>query len=255
MLTMKRVLIGLLVVSVMSVSVANAGTMAVNFPSTSGWTVSGTAGAPGYAQAHWVNTNDWQSSWGNQYNLVDGSGAATGATMDWYASQIGSWTYGLAANDNERMMDAGIASVDGLVEVHAVNIPYATYDVVVYFSAQLTNSFVSKYTIGSTSLYALIPAMGYFANDDTFKQVPSTSTVDLQGNTPAGNFVVFKNITGNTLYLTAQSTGWAGENIYTYAPGYARSCISGFQIVETPEPATLAILGIGGLFGLIKRRK
>ncbi len=249
---MKMVLIGLVVVSVMSFSVANAGSMAVNFPSTSGWTVAGTAGAPGYAQAHWVNTNDWQSSWGNQYNLVDNSGQSTGATMDWYASEIGSWSYGIAANDNERMMDAGIASVNGLVEVHAVNIPYATYDVVVYFSAQLTNSFVSKYTIGSTSVYAQVPAMGYFANNDTFTQVPLTSTADLHGATPAGNFIVFKNVTGSTLYLTAQS-GWAGENIYTYAPGFARSCISGFQIVEVPEPMTLSILGLGSLL-MIKRR-
>jgi hypothetical protein len=206
--------------------------MAVNFPSNSGWTVSGTAGAPGYAQANWVNTDSNQSSWGATYDLIDNNGLPTGAKMDWYASEIGSWHYGTAANDNERMMDAGIASVDGLVEVHVVDIPYAKYDVIVYFSAQLTNAFVSKYTIGSTSVYAQIPAMGYFANDNTFIQVPSSSIADQNENTPAGNYIIFKDVTGSTLYLTAQS-GWAGTNIYNYQPGYTRSCISGFQIINT----------------------
>jgi hypothetical protein len=243
----------LVVVLALSASVVYAGSMAVNFPSTSGWTVGGVAGAPGYAQGNWVNTSDWQSSWGTQYSLINQNGAATGATMDWYASEIYSWQYGTAANDNERLMDAGIASVTAPVEVHVVNIPYAKYNVVVYFSAQMTNAYTSKYTVGSDTIYAQIPAMGYFANDDTFKQVPSTSTVDLQGNTPAGNFIVFENVTGSTLYLTAQTTGWAGENIYTYAPGLARASISGFQIVEVPEPTTLALLGMG-LVSFLRRR-
>jgi hypothetical protein len=153
--------------------------------------------------------------------------------MDWYASEIYSWQYGTTANDNERLMDAGIASVTGPVEVHVINIPYAKYKVVVYFSSQMTNAYVSKYTVGSQTVYAQIPAMGYFANDDTFKQVPSTSTTDQQGNTPTGNYIIFKDVTGSTLYLTAQSSGWAGQNIYNYQPGDARSCISGFQIVNT----------------------
>jgi hypothetical protein len=254
MLKMKMFTICFVAVLVMSASVTNAGSMAVTFPSTSGWTVSGTAGAPGYAQAHWVNTNSWQSSWGNQYSLVDNSGTATGATMDWYASGIYSWTFGAAANDDERMMDCGIASGgDGLVEIHAINIPYASYDVVVYFSSQLVYPFVSKYTIGSTSVYAQVPAMGYFGNDDTYVEVPLTSTADLQANTPAGNYIVFKNITGSTLYITAQG-GWAGNSIYSYQPGDPRASISGFQIVEVPEPATIALLGIGGLLSVLKRR-
>ena len=222
----------LIAVLVVSVSVVGAGTggMAVNFPSTSGWMVTGTVGAPGYEQANWVNTNSSQSSWGAQYNLVDSNGQPTGATMDWYASEIGSWQYGAATTENQRMMDAGIASVNGLVEVHAVNIPYATYDVVVYFSSELTNDYVSKYTIGATSVYAKIPAMGLFANTNTFTQVPSTSMTDQQAATPSGNYIVFKNVTGSTLYLTAQS-GWAGENIYNYEPGLPRASISGFQII------------------------
>ena len=244
----------LMVVLSVFASVVNAGSMAVSFPSTSGWTVTGTAGAPGYEQANWVNTSDWQSSWGNQYNLVNNSGQLTGATMDWYASEIYSWQYGAATTENQRMMDAGIASVNGLVEVHAVNIPYATYDVVVYFSSEMTNDYVSKYTIGQTSVYAKIPAMGLFANTNTFTQVPSTSTTDQQAATPAGNFIVFKNVTGSTLYLTAQS-GWAGENIYTYAPGLPRASISGFQIVEVPEPATIALFGVGAILRVFKKRK
>ncbi|OHB55105.1 MAG: hypothetical protein A2Y12_10530 [Planctomycetes bacterium GWF2_42_9] len=207
--------------------------MAINFPSNSGWTVAGSAGAPGYEQANWTNTTSSQSSWGDQYSLVDNDGLATGATMDWYASEIFSWTYGLATNDNERMMDCGIASVTAPVEVHVVDIPYGKYDVIVYFSAQMTNSFVTKYTIGSQDIYAQIPAMGYFANDNTFKQVPSTSTTDQQGSTPTGNYIIFKDVTGSTLYLTAQSTGWAGQNIYNYQPGDPRACISGLQIVNT----------------------
>ncbi len=207
--------------------------MAVNFPSQSGWSVAGTAGAPDYRQANWVNTNSNQSSWGATYNLVDSNGLSTGAQMDWYASGIYSWYFGAAANDDERMMDAGIASVNnGLVEIHVVDIPYETYDVVVYFSSQLVYPFVSKYTIGSTSVYARVPAMGYFGNDDTYVRVPLTSTSDLQENTPAGNYIVFKNVTGSTLYLTAVP-GWCGNSIYTYEPGSPRASISGFQIVES----------------------
>ncbi|OHB53017.1 MAG: hypothetical protein A2Y07_06355 [Planctomycetes bacterium GWF2_50_10] len=253
---MKMSLIGLVVVSMMSVSAANAGSMAVTFPSQSGWTVSGTAGAPEYQQSNWVNTNSDQSSWGNQYNLVDNSGQLTGAKMDWYASPVWNCSFGAADNDNERMMDSGLAAAgeNGKVEINVINIPYASYDVVVYFSSELTNAYVAKYTLGATSVYARVQAMNAFANSNTFTQVSSSSTTNLQGSTPTGNYIVFKNVTGSSMYLTAQNA-WTGENIYTYAAGQPWAQVSGFQIVAVPEPVTVALLGLGGLMSVLKRRR
>lgn len=254
------ILIGL--VMVFAVSAANAGSMALNFSGTAGssWTISGTAGAPGYAQAYWTNTiSDWtgQSSWGAQYNLVDNTGAATGAKMEWYASSIGTWAWGLpTGNDNVRMMDAGIATVLGTdpIRVHAIQIPYASYDVVVYFTSENTNAYVAKYTVGSTSVYAQTPAEPHFVNGNVFTEVPTTSTANLQYNTPAGNYIVFKGLAGSTLDITAEAI-WAGTNVYTGANGVAYASISGFQIIETPEPATLTLLGMGLLSVLKRNRK
>lgn len=252
---LRIVSIVLAVLSAGWISMADAASLAVNFPSTSGWTVAGTAGAPGYAQAHWVNTNNWQSSWGNTYPLVTGSGQATTAVMDWYASDVTNWKFGDATNDNQKMMDCGIASPNvGLVQAHVVNVPYAAYDVVVYFSPQLEHATVAKYTIGATSVYAQVGAMGYFANNDTFTQVPLTSTADLQNLTPIGNYIVFKNVTGSTLQITAQP-GWAGKSIFNEVQGTPYASISGFQIVEVPEPATVAVLALGGCLLVTLRKR
>ncbi|OHB53016.1 MAG: hypothetical protein A2Y07_06350 [Planctomycetes bacterium GWF2_50_10] len=223
-----------LAVPIWAADAGAAGMMAVTFPSKSGWTVSGTAGAPGYEQAHRVNTSSDQSSWGNTYSLVDCNGLSTGAVMDLYASEIWSWYFGAATNDHERMMDSGISSVSGVTEVHVIDIGYASYDVVVYFSSQLEYPLVSKYTIGSTSAYAQLAAMSYFGNNDTYVAVPLTSTADLQGSTPAGNYIVFKNVTGSTLDIQV-TAGWYGNSIYTYQPGSPRASISGFQIIEIVE--------------------
>jgi hypothetical protein len=242
----------LVVVLALSASVVYAGSMAVSFPSQSGWTVTGSAGAPGFAQANWVNTSSNQSSWGVSTNLVDNTGAATGAVMDWYASQVWSFSFDAADNQDEYLMDAGIASISEPLGITVQNIPYATYDVVVYFSSQLTNSYVSKYTVNSNSVYAQIAAMNLFGNTNTYVQVPSSSTANLQGNTPVGNYIVFKNVTGSSLSIQGESI-WAGENIYTYAAGTPWVSVSGFQIVEVPEPTTLALLGMG-LISFLRRR-
>lgn len=240
---------------VLASPVVNAASMAVNFYGPTGWTVEGTAGAPGYEQAYWANTNDWPDNWGITYPLLDNNGQATSAVLDLYDSEIYNPTSGTPTNDHERMMDAGIAVSSTTLQFHVSGISYSTYDVVVYFSEQMTNAIVSKFTIGSTSIYGQVAAMGYFGNDDTYVQVPSTSTSDLNENTPIGNYIVFENVTGSELTLTAEA-GWCGENIYTYEPGVPRAFVSGFQIVQVPEPLTITLLGLGGgLWTVIRKRK
>lgn len=81
-------------------------------------------------------------------------------------------------------------------------------------------------------------------NDGLFDLIAATGTTAGTATTDA-NFATYSGLTGNTLSITS-ATGTSG-----------RSPLAGFQIVANPvpEPSSTALLGLGGLALILRRRK
>jgi hypothetical protein len=189
--------------------------------------VTGTAGAPGFAQGDW---NNLSGNSGSASGLINSSGQTTGIDVTW--SSIDAWQAlsGAPATQNAQLMNGYL---DNTIQITATGIPYGSYEVVVYFNGDTpSQNRVSQYQIGSTSIFAQDNA----AFGGTFIQVPSTSNADLGTSTPAGNYVIFNNLSGSSFTLDATP----GSTL-----GTPRAVVNAIQIVPTPEPLTSLLLLAG----------
>ena len=198
-------------------------------------------------------------------SLVDHTGAATGATVTW-ASQNTWNTAHVQADGDLRMMKGYIDTNDtSVTNVTVAGLPAATepWAVIVYYDGDNgTQNRVGRFTLsGATTGNATFwgrDAGGAF----TGLYTPAQSPVDpLAGggaidnnNTaaltvPAGNFMLFADVTGTGFILEAQASVSAG--------GTNRAAINGIQIIpmsQVPEPGALAVIGLLGA-GLLARRR
>jgi len=198
--------------------------------------VTGTAGAPGLAQSDW---NNLFGNNGSANNLVNSGGQTTGIDLTW--SSVDTWQAltGAPATQDAQLMNGYL---DNTIQVSASGIGYGTYDVVVYFNGDTPDEDrVSQFQIGSTSIFARdnSPFSG------TYIQVASTSNADLGTATPAGNYVIFHDVSGSSFTLDATP----GSTL-----GTPRAVVNAVQIVSTPEPTSL-LLSVAGLFCLAVSRR
>jgi len=76
----------------------------------------------------------------------------------------------------------------------------------------------------------------------------------LQAAAPAGTDLIegSTGVEGHYLLIS----GLSGDlTITTTNPAGGRAPLAGFQIVEVPEPSSAALLGLGGLALILRRRK
>ena len=98
------------------------------------------AGHPDVAQSNWNNTNGAAS--GNESNLIgatpgtvlDSTGVATGVTLTWTSDGTWNTNNGTSSGDN-KLMNGYIDHTGVGASVQVSNIPYASYDVYVYFGS------------------------------------------------------------------------------------------------------------------------
>ena len=201
-------------------------------------------------QSHWTTITATTAT-----ALVDGSGAATTATHTFSSANWG-WAENNQIADvagDQRMLRGYIDQTLGVN--HAINsIPFATYDLYLYFDRDNNTgigSFVHKFTITDAS--GTVLAGPFFALDPEntpftgFVEVPASSTTDLQGTTPAGNYLHITGLTASNIRIDVGASGdsW-GQN------GFSRSAIGGLQIIRngalsavatptfTPAPGTFS---------------
>jgi hypothetical protein len=194
--------------------------------------VTGTAGAPGFAQDNWNNLGSVGVPSGSATNLVDAAGVSTGIGVAW--TSVDSWQAlaGSAPTTQDQQLMNGY--LDNTIQITLTGLTFGSYDVVVYFNGDTpSDDRVYHYQIGSTSIFAQDNA----AFTGTYIQVPGTSNTDQGINTPAGNYTVFSDISGASFTLDATP-----ENPDDPA---GRSVINAIQIIQTPEPQSALLLLTG----------
>ncbi|HEX9045690.1 MAG TPA: PEP-CTERM sorting domain-containing protein [Verrucomicrobiae bacterium] len=203
-----------------------------NIPAT------GTAGV--VAATNWNNSTTGMA-------LAYDTGGASGASF----SIAGTWgPWGIIAVSgadadgtyNRRLL-GGYANtssgVPGGQEVFTISgIPFATYNVIVYFSSDTANrtGTIASANAGITYDFSTIGSPSVSGANAVL-----TQTTDTTGANPLADYAMFSNLSGSSETLTLSIPNGGG--------------IAGFQIVSVPEPGSLALAGIGGLALLFCRRR
>ncbi len=197
---------------------------------------------------------------GTWSSLVDSGGSATTAsitTADWNTI-VSMSTDG---NAFTKLYEAGIA-VQGDVPVNVnstitlTDIPYAEYDVYIYYTHfPIGSDTLQTWTEsqGNTTLYGTNnKGHGHDWNDFVQYQTADRATAVTQATGSeegGGNWLKFTGLTASTLTLTSSD-----ENSPDIT-GFKQRGIAGLQIVQIPEPSSLGLLGLAGCLLFIRRRR
>jgi hypothetical protein len=202
--------------------------------------------------------------------LVDSNAAATTATVIWNSNNT--WNtpnVPPVAPGDLKMMKGYLDSSDtSTTSVTVAGLPASItgtpYSVILYYDGDNGgNNRVGKYSItgattGNAAFWALDAANATFSGAYLLAQSPvdplagggamdSNPTAAL--TVPAGNFMVFTGLTGDTFTLLAQSS--------VSSDATNRSAVQGIQIVSgtVPEPTGLTAVGLGAAALLGRRRR
>ncbi|MFD2158829.1 PEP-CTERM sorting domain-containing protein [Rubritalea tangerina] len=214
-----------------------AATISVNFTEDAGRAnqqlgAADLAGRTGYEQTNWNNVASNVA--GPSLDLIDSTGATTTADVSWATTNV--WGDGTANTD----ADAGVGNAriargykddvgDG-ADFTVTNIGYATYTAVLYFSTDAGGGTYGNFTVNGVGPQT------------------STGTKEQYGTNPIWDDTNSLVITGLTGDLVVDGT----------RDGANRATIAGFQIIDTtaiPEPTSTALLGLGGMALILRRRK
>ena len=216
------------------ISTASAATISVNLTEGNANQQMATTTTAGIdVQSNWNNTSGANGTAGS---LTDSTGAVTGASVTW--SSAGTCGDGEANTDaNNGVGNAQVARGyldDGNggsgVDFTVSGITYATYTAHIYFATDTNGGTYRAFDVNGTSQ-------------------STTGTKNRYGTQPnwdATNSITVTGLTGN---LVLDGLARDGAN---------RGSVAGFQIVDTtpiPEPSSTALLGLGGLALILRRRK
>lgn len=197
-----------------------------------------------------VAVSNWNNSWPSdpRTDLLDNRGQATTLDLNYgptaWAWSIYSYHPGRDADGtyNKELLNgylnAGMAAWNPPVtnsHITLSQIPYAVYDVYVYFSSDVAGR-PGHITDGTTTYYFSTAGPASINGPNAV----FIQTSDTAGTYPTANYAVFSNLTGDTLTITCQMEVpelWGG--------------IAGFQLVQVPEPSPLWLIpGMLGWFVL-----
>ena len=184
-------------------------------------------------------------------DLNDDSGSAS--TLDISYGAWGAWRLQAShpgadadgSNNKELLngyLNAGPAAWNPSVTASTVaisQIPYANYNIIVYFSSDAADR-EGQVSAGSETFYfSTLGTASVAGSNAVLTQTTSTSNASYAG----ANYAVFNGLSGASQTLTVQmrdNDEWGG--------------IAGFQVIAVPEPS-VALLGAVATVGLFARRR
>jgi len=193
----------------------------------------GTAGV--LAATNWNLTGDAGS-----LSLSYDNATASGTTLS-LAGGFGAWGIGGVSSPdtdgtyNKAIFDGYYNSVGSTLTLG--NIPFATYDVYVYFSADVDGR-TGTVSDGTTTFS--FSTMGVAATSGGNAILSLTS--DTGTGNPAADYAIFSGLTGSS-------------QIFTLANASDGMGFAGIQIQAVPEPSVMALVGLGSLALLFKSRR
>ena len=203
---------------------ASAASIGVNFATDgtgANFDLASTDSTGAIPQQHWNNAHNTDATLSN---LVDDSGNATGASITWTHSPISTNVPGGTPIGN--LLHGAIISgpADSIV---VSNIPYATFDLYLYIAApnSTPSPVLFKINHGIDADHQL-----------TVQGIPDrslTPTFVLSTLQNAGSYLFLSGVSGSTLFIG----------------GSGGPAVDGLQIVETPEPSSLALFISAGICG------
>ena len=232
---------------------ANAASIGVNV-GASGFDIPSTTSAGVEAQTNWNNFTGGNVA----ATAVNDSGGTLLATTVQVQT---SWSYttGAGTSDGDHsLMHTALDNGGGEMGFVVTNIPYALYDVIIYHEGQSDagrgGDFFVRDTDGGNTIIATQNSYDVTAFSGTFVDGSTVGTPPGSGLDGAGDPVESNYVRFNGLSLANIGVRSLGNN----PPGIVtpRAAIAGMQIIEVvPEPSTTALLGLGGLALILRRRK
>jgi hypothetical protein len=259
-----------LVVALSSVQPAGAAVISCNFTDsavTGVLTLAPGATAGAVAASNWQGVDVSPASGSSLSGVIlsDGTGgtatltsphngtAKNGLNNGYIASNNGSWS-ATTGTPEQALFNNWIQAPRSntyTVELSLTNISYSNYSIYVYDIAQNSYNDSDSAEIFSNG----VAGATYFMKDSAAwapgSNLPTTYTqatgTTLATSTAGANYFLFTGLTGSTQAIDVSAgLGTSNDN----------GAISGIQIVQTaPEPASLALLALGGLLILPRRRR
>ncbi len=232
-----RTIMGLVAMLGLGGSAAQAAVISVNLRISEDHIITSeqTAGAPGVHVDNWNNVGSSAAS-----NLIDSDG--NGTTADYSLVNSGDYGYGggwyssfpNAGDSGDRRLLSQFRETTGekILRVSIAEIPYEAYDLYVYFGGPGNRA--GSVTANGTTIH--------FITADTSLTYAQATSTDSENPSEITNYAVFSGLTSESVFFDLLNTG--GANV-----GFA-----GFQIVPVPEPTAMALMALGGLSLLARRR-
>ncbi|SHI43569.1 PEP-CTERM protein-sorting domain-containing protein [Rubritalea squalenifaciens DSM 18772] len=224
-------------------SVASAASIAINFAENTNQQFAGGAaiGPTGIDSSNWNSTIDRDSgtlATGTMGSLIDDTGATTTSSVTWSSNNV--FYNADGTGTDEARLAVGYLDDSTGVTVTVSNITYSTYTAYVLFTSDQNGDYQhGEITVEGTALFG----GGDFNAHG--RVTDGTGWVEADG-TVFGNYATITGLTDSTLDITSIRNG------------AARGPITGVIIVDTtavPEPTSTALLGLGGLALIMRRRK
>jgi hypothetical protein len=232
----------------LTVSPSLAASIGVNF-SGSGSNIIAPSGSPGIVPA--INWNNIAGASGTNITLNDDTATATTTQLTFNSTVFfdGFQPTNTSNAATNTLYRSGIVGDNATreVSISLSGIPYSSYDLYVFASADTTATNQLSISNGTTTFYY---ASGGQNNLGATALLQTTSTTSGSPTTGPGQYQLFSGLTGSSVTLT---TGGSISNVIA-------NNVFGFQIVNTaqPVPESSMIMGLvffgGGLFAVSRRK-